>query len=1485
MSKLNIADGGPSPETSANFLSRLLMTYLDPLLHLGFKRPLESSDIWDLPDHYKSKKLGDAYQQVWDREYQRAKDKLGTQPPSKSGTDNDEETRLRKLRPHLKTLWSFGGRMFLAGAVPRFAADSCQLAGPIVLLYLIRHLNGAYKGTSWDEPWYGYVMACILFLLQVTQTLSFARHFDLTVKLGYKLRTGLIAVNFRKMLRLSPAARNRLTSGKIINVIVSDTNRIDLAMQTLPNLYSAPYLIVVAAGLLIWTLGASALIGLGVLLLYLPCQNFVQATMSRMRTRANKIADERIRITSESLSGVRVIKAYAWEPSFRKTIEDLRKRELTFTRVYLLLRSCISGMSQVIPAMAMVVTYVAFERIGGGLDPGVVFSSLSLFYVLRSPLLMIPLTISQATDAWIAMERIEQVLIAEELTDGPLMLPYAPSSPNPAAPAPDADMDPDVAIEIRDAEFMWAESKAPAAAGDGKGDAAKSPTKSPEKSSSKGVASVRVEEDGGPASPTTVDGSSAQAGFTLRVPHLALRRGTLTAVIGAVGAGKSSFLQALVGEMKRTSGGVKIRGSLGWCPQQAWVLNQTVKGNVLFGKEWEDDRYKQVVGECALEKDLKILPAGDMTEIGERGINLSGGQKQRLSLARAVYFGADVILLDDPLSAVDAHVGRYLFDHCIQGALSNRTRVLVTHQLHFLPRCDRILLVDNGRIIEDGTFEELMAREGSVTKKMMEEFGGMEDDESEGENAVEEVAKPVEEVQEKKEEKSLDVREIRFADEVADSKDAEEKEAEPSTKENGSGTDAPFLLAKDAAPADTSLSQRLSKSNLNPSKKTSASSLKKSEDPDAAAGGESEAARRKRGRLMTAEERAVGTVTFATFQEYIVQGGGAIMMILVLTSAFAAQVARVMTDNWLAFWSSRRYDLPSATYQGVYFALGLSQAVFLVVFAFALVYAGLWASQNMHALAVGKVLKAPVAFFDTTPLGRLITRFSRDVDMMDNTLPETYRTVLFTLTMTLCNFAQIAAIFPAFLGGLLPALVLFYFFQRYYSSSTREVRRLDSVSRSAVFAHVSETLTGLATIRAYARQAMFTAQNLTLLDANGRMYYASVLMPIWLSIRLEAISAILILLSGVFAVVYRYTTSPGIAGLTISYAINITNVFQWCVRQTAELEQNMNSVERLGFLIHDIPQEQDVVGENGEKGGPVVVTPPPSEWPSKGTIEFDSVEMRYRPELPLVLKGINFTIKAGEKCGIVGRTGAGKSSILVALLRLVENASGAVRIDGFDISRVSQARLRSSIAVIPQDPVLFSGTIRSNLDPFSEYPGAYKAFCVRVVILCSHESVDDALWRALEKADLKTVVSASPLGLEMVVAENGENFSTGQRQLLCLARAMLKSSKIILLDEATASVDLATDDFIQKAIRESFSDATVITIAHRLNTVADYTKILVLSSGVVIEEGSPKELLEKEDGSFSKMVEETGPANAAAIRAIAGARPLGAGDDVAEVSK
>lgn len=542
-----------------------------------------------------------------------------------------------------------------------------------------------------------------------------------------------------------------------------------------------------------------------------------------------------------------------------------------------------------------------------------------------------------------------------------------------------------------------------------------------------------------------------------------------------------------------------------------------------------------------------------------------------------------------------------------------------------------------------------------------------------------------------------------------------------------------------------------------------------------------------------------------------------------------------MTDQWLAFWTSNRFRLPLNTYIGIYVAIGVAQVIFITIFGLTNAYFGATASKRVHADALAGIFNAPISFFDSTPVGRITSRFSRDVDTLDNLLPESLRTFLFTLFFLSSNFVLISVVFPMFLIPLVPMVVVFYLFQKFYRNTSRELKRLDSVTRSPLVATISETIGGISTIRAYGSTERFEAKAFVIMNYNNMTYYPTLLVQRWMQLRLESLNSFLIFCAALFAIIARDTVDAGVSGLAISYAFLITSTFSWCIKQATDSEMNMNSAERMIFYIENLPSEREGI------------VPVPHGWPSLGHISAKELRLRYRPELPLVIDGVSFDIQPSKKIGIVGRTGAGKSSVLSLILRLFEYEAGTITIDGVDISSISLTTLRSAIAVIPQDPVLFSGTIRFNLDPFSSY-------------------TDLQLHDVLRRCGLHDVVMSQPEGLEAMVAENGSNWSTGQRQLICLCRAMLKNSRIIMLDEATASVDFETDSFIQQAIR--FSTSTFLTIAHRLNTIADYDIIMVMAAGKVVEFDSPKALLSDPNSEFSKMVDETGAGNAAAIRLI-----------------
>ncbi|URE19194.1 BAG domain [Musa troglodytarum] len=724
--------------------------------------------------------------------------------------------------------------------------------------------------------------------------------------------------------------------------------------------------------------------------------------------------------------------------------------------------------------------------------------------------------------------------------------------------------------------------------------------------------------------------------------------GSLVAIVGSTGEGKTSLISAMLGELPPVAGtetSAVIRGTVAYVPQVSWIFNATVRDNILFGSPFQLSRYEKAVAVTALQHDLDLLPGGDLTEIGERGVNISGGQKQRVSMARAVYSDSDVYIFDDPLSALDAHVGRQVFDKCIKDQLRNKTRVLVTNQLHFLPNVDKIILVHEGMVKEEGTFEELCSS-GILFQKLMENAGKMEEHEEEKQGEI----------------------------------------AEENAKSSANGEVTKMVNA-------------LSKKEEKPNK-----------------GKEGKAV------LIKQEERETGVVSLKVLARYKNALGG-MWVLVTLTNSY-----------WL-------------------------------------ITSSLYAAKRLHDAMLHSILRAPM-------------------------------------------------------------------------STAREVKRLDSITRSPVYAQFAEALNGLSTIRAYKAYDRMASINGKSMDNNIRFTLVNMGANRWLGIRLETLGGIMIWFTATFAVMQNQRAENQKAfastmGLLLTYALNITNLLTAVLRLASLAENSLNAVERVGTYI-ELPSEAPAVIENNR---------PPPAWPSSGTIKFQDVVLRYRPELPPVLHGISFTIEESEKVGIVGRTGAGKSSMLNALFRIVELERGRIFIDDCDVSKFGLWDLRNVLGIIPQSPVLFSGTVRFNLDPFSE-----------------HNDAD--LWEALERAHLKDVIRRNSLGLDAEVSEAGENFSVGQRQLLSLARALLRRSKILVLDEATAAVDVRTDSLIQKTIREEFKSCTMLIIAHRLNTIIDCDRILLLSAGQVLEFETPEALLSNEESAFYKMVRSTGAANAQYLRDI-----------------
>ncbi|KAH9031752.1 ABC transporter [Lactarius pseudohatsudake] len=1103
--------------------------------------------------------------------------------------------------------------------------------------------------------------------------------------------------------------------------------------------WTVPIQLGICLGLLVSNLGPSALAGFSVLITLFPIQGKIMKSLFRIRRKTMEWTDKRAKLLQELLGGMKLIKSFAWEAPFLERVAGYRKREMSYVRTILLVRAANMALAISTPALASVVTFLVYAGSGHQLTPAVIFSSLTWFQLLRMPLMMLPLSLSTITDARNAIGRLQECftaeLVSETLVKDP-KLKYA--------------------VEIDNASFTW--DGPPPDLNKGKEDKGKK--KSP---SDPHLKPVLVSEP-----------KEVKEEILFKLKHIDLRvpRGQLVAIVGAVGSGKTSLLQGLIGDMRRTEGSVRVGGSVAYCSQSAWIQNATIRDNICFGRAFEAERYWKAVHDACLEPDLDVLPNGDLTEVGERGISLSGGQKQRVNICRAIYSRSDILILDDPLSALDAHVGESVFNNVLLDNSSGATRILVTHTLHFLPKVDHIYFMVDGHITEHGTFDEMMAN-GDDFARTFDEFVTKDQTGS-------------------KEEKAIEV-----------------------------------------------------------------------EDADADEDVKKRRAAKRGAQLMQVEERNTGSVNVRVYKQYIQSGNGMVLVPVFLVTLMLMQVSMVLSSYWLVWWQEREWQRPQGFYMGIYATLGVGQALAVFLDSAAIAFIVYSASRRMHDNAITRVMLSPMSFFETTPVGRIMNRFSKDIDTIDNMLADSSRAVINTISSVLAAVILISILLPWFLIAVAVVSVLYAVAFAFYRASAREMKRLDAILRSSLYSHFSETLSGIATIRAYGEEVRFFNENRDRVNIGNRAYWMTVTNQRWLGIRLDLLGTLLILVVAMLTIGTRFSISPAQTGVALSYILSVQLSVGWMMRQLAEVENDMNSVERIVHYARDLEQEPP---------HEIPARKPSAPWPSNGKLEINEAVLKYRPELPLVLKGLSMSVEGGEKIGIVGRTGAGKSSIMVALFRIVELVSGSINIDGVDISKLGLNDVRNAISIIPQDPTLFSGSLRSNLDPFGQHDDARLWDALRRSYLVEEAKLDG------EEEQLgtgATTPNAPRFTLDSPIDEEGSNLSIGQRSLVSLARALVKDSKILILDEATASVDYETDRKIQETIVNEFRDShdsmhcpyvvrylfaafprSDFAFLDRLQTIISYDRICVLDNGKIAEFGVPEDLY-AQDGIFRGMCEHS----------------------------
>ncbi|XP_063285544.1 multidrug resistance-associated protein 1-like [Pelobates fuscus] len=1302
-------ESNPCPLLNASFLSQVTFSWFTEIMFRGYKQPLKDEDIWLLRKSDRAEEILAKFSKAIQKEWHKVKplhavtefsSPLPLENHNRISQEIKEEKEVLLKSPSmqmtrqslLKIIVKTFGMQYLLTTILMVLFTAFLFISPQLMSLLLAQLKNPSA-----PSWQGFLVAALLLICPCCQSLFLHQHDYICYVIGMRLRSAIIGSVYKKALVISSAGRKSCSAGEIVNLISTDIQKLMDLATCLNYVWSAPFTIIVAMYFLWQTLGVAVFAGVGVFILNLPFMTAFGVVLKKLQEEQMKQKDSRIKLISEILQGIKVLKLYAWENAFMKKVNEFRIQEMKAVKMGALMLSGALAVFVASPFWVALTMFGVFLTVDDQnvLDAQKAFVTIILLNILRIPLRMFPLALTLSVQSSVSLKRLAKYFSETELEEGNVET-IDSSSKN------------DVTVE--DGTFTWACSEPP----------------------------------------------------SLRGINITIPKGSLVAVVGPVGCGKTSLLSALLGEMEKVEGRVATKGSIAYIPQQTWIPNATFKENIIFGGEFKKDWYDRVISACALLPDLKILSGGENTEIGEKGVNLSGGQKQRISIARAVYRNCDVYLLDDPLSAVDAHVGQHLFEQVIgpNGLLKNKTRILVTHGVSFLPQMDKIIVLSEGRISEVGSYYELLQRNGSFAEFLQTYASNSEQDE-----------------EEKSEETSEAVQGVKC-------KNGTKKAA------------GDYAARKELHPEidDIEIEDNIGD-----------------------------------GKLTEADVALTGRVKLSVYLDYLKMMG---KWYLIFSAIFfiIQQVAALGHNYWIGLWADD--PVINGTQQnknmrlGVYSFLGILQAVGIFAASASIIIGGVSVSRKLHTRLLYSVLRCPLSFFEKTPSGNLTNRFSKEMDTIDNIVPQILMMFLI-MTLTIVEILLVIALAtPLAAVAFIPLGLLYFFLQRFYVATSRQLKRLDSVSKSPLYTHFNETLQGVNVIRAFKEQERFIQESNLRLNTTQRFYFSSFVANRWLSVRCDLLSNFIVFIVAVVGVLFRESITPGLVGLAVVNSLRLTSVLKEAVHTATDLETNSVAVERVKEYCDAEPEAQWTSDHASEL----------DNWPSAGRIEFQNYGLKYRKDLDFALRNVTAVFQPGEKVGIVGRTGAGKSSLTLGLFRILEPATGKICIDETDISKLGLHELRCKITIIPQDPVLFSGSLRMNLDPFDNYS-------------------DENIWVALELSHLKSFVASLPDGLDYICSEGGENLSVGQRQLVCLARALLRKTKILVLDEATAAVDLETDDLIQSTIRREFEDSTVITIAHRLNTIMDYTRIVVFDKGEIVEFDSPSRLLENK-GLFYSMARD-----------------------------
>ncbi|KAK3021883.1 hypothetical protein RJ639_047387 [Escallonia herrerae] len=1123
----------------------------------------------------------------------------------------------------------------------------------------------------------GYALAGGLFLAKCLESLSERQWYFRTRLIGLQVRSLLSAAVYKKQLRLSNAAKTTHSPGQIMNYATVDVYRIGEYPYWFHQIWTINLQICLALAIIYYSVGLATFAALFVIILTVLGNSPLIKLQHKYITKLMVAQDGRLKAITETLTSMKVLKLYAWETHFKNVIEGLREEELNGLSSVLSQRGYYLALYWASPIIVSAATFWACYFMGIPLNASSIFTFLATLRIVQEPIRLIPDVAAKFIEGKVSLSRIVKFLEESELQQ----------------------------IHIK------------------------------ERYPGKGIDQSIV------ISSTSMSWNTNSSKPTLANIDLMVKPSEKVAICGEVGSGKSTLLAAILGEVSNINGTVQVYGTIAYVSQTAWIQTGTIQENILFGSLMDEQRYQKVLDKCSLVKDLEMLPSGDGTVIGERGVNLSGGQKQRLQLARALYQDADIYLLDDPFSAVDAHTATSLFNDYVMEALSGKTVLLVTHQVDFLPAFDYVLLMSEGEILKAATYDQLLATS--------QEFQCL----------------------------------IRAHKDTA-----------------GSERHAAYV------------SQHRAVTSKEEIQKISAEEQWGTHPGD---------------QLIKKEERETGDRGLMPYRQYLSQSKG----FLYLSLAVAVHAAHIIGQFAQNFWLAAEVQDSSISRSKmiiIYMLIGCAMGVFLFLRSYFVVILGLGTSKSMFSTLMTSLIRAPMSFYDSTPVGRILSRVSSDLSIVDLDLAFALSLTIGTTINTYFSFGILALLTWPILCVIIPMVFTTISLQKFYFASAKELMRIDGTTKSSCASHLAESIAGAVTIRAFRQEERFFSDNLHLIDANASSYFHIFAANEWLIQRLEILCAIVVSASALaMTLVSLKASESGFIGMALSYGLSLNVFLVLSVQSQCSLSNMIISVERIEQYMHIPSEAPEIIPGNR----------PSFNWPSVGRVEIRDLKVRYRPNAPLVLRGISCTFEGGHKIGIVGRTGSGKTTLISALFRLVEPTEGMISIDDLNISTIGLHDLRSHLGIIPQDPTLFSGSVRYNLDPLSEH-------------------TDHEIWEVLEKCQLRQAIQETEEGLNSLVVQDGSNWSMGQRQLFCLGRALLKRRKILVLDEATASIDNATDSIIQRTIRIECTDCTVITVAHRIPTVMDCTMVLAIADGELVEYDDPMKLMNHEGSLFAQLVKE-----------------------------